>query len=162
MPLIVATLQAELVGRFDKPKGNPVPTPVMIDVAKAYLNFCSAGIDSGGSPFAAMPGSSALGQDLDAVMSKTNPSGAIAAMDMAKAFDKCLGTFKTAWQTTIVTAPGLSVLGTELVDLFSSPKSSASLFAQDYAKALNNYTAMAIVSGFIPGSPPVPYTGPIS
>ena len=59
MPLIVATLQSELIGIFDKPKGNPVPTPVLIDVAKAYLNFCSAGIDSGGSPFAAMPGSSA-------------------------------------------------------------------------------------------------------
>ena len=162
MPLIVATLQAELVGIFDKPKGNPVPTPVAMDVAKAYLNFCSAGIDSGGSPFAAMPGSSALGSDLDAVMSKTNASGAIAAIDMAKAFDSCLQTFKTAWQTTIVTAPGLPVLGSELVDLFSSPKPSAIIFAQGYAKALNNYTATAIVSGMIPGSPPVPYTGPIS
>ena len=70
--------------------------------------------------------------------------------------------FKTAWQTTIVTAPGLPVLGSELVDLFSSPKASATLFAQGYAKALNNFTAAAIVSGMIPGSPPVPYTGPIS
>ena len=162
MPLLVATLQTELTGIFEKPKGNPVPTPVAMDVAKAYLNFCSAGIDSGGSPFAAMPGSSALGQDLDSVMSKTNASGAIAAMDMAKAFDSCLQTFKTGWQTTIVTAPGLPVLGTALVDLFSSPKASATLFAEGYAKALNNYTAAAIVSGLIPGSPPVPYTGPIS
>jgi hypothetical protein len=160
--LIVATLQSELIGIFEKSKGNPVPTPVAMDVAKAYLNFCSAGIDSGGSPFTAMPGSSALGQDLDAVLSKTNASGAIAAMDMAKAFDSCLQTFKTAWQTTIVTAPGLPVLGSELVDLFSSPKASATLFAQGFAKALNNYTAAAIVSGMIPGSPPVPYTGPIS
>ena len=151
-----------MVGIFEKPKGNPAPTPVAMDIAKAYLNYCSVGVDTGGSSFVAMPGSSALGQDLDAVLSKTNASGAMAAMDMAKAFDKCLATFKTAWQTTIVTAPGLSVLGTELGTLFSSPKSSASLFAQDYAKALNNYTAMAIVSGFIPGSPPVPYTGPIS
>ena len=162
MPLIVATLQSELIGIFEKSKGNPVRTPVAMDVAKAYLNICSAGIDSGGSPFTAMPGSSALGQDLDAVLSKTNASGAIAAMDMAKAFDSCLQTFKTAWQTTIVTAPGLPVLGSELVDLFSSPKASATLFAQGFAKALNNYTAAAIVSGMIPGAPPVPYTGPIS
>ena len=55
MPLIVATLQSELIGIFEKSKGNPVPTPVAMDVAKAYLNFCSAGIDSGGSPFTAMP-----------------------------------------------------------------------------------------------------------
>ena len=162
MPLTVSTLQTELVGIFEKPKGNPVPTPVAMDIAKAYLNYCSAGIDTGGSNFVAMPGSSALGQALADVMSKTNASGAMAAMDMAKAFDKCLATFKTAWQTTIVTAPGLPVLGSELVDLFSSPKPSAIIFAQGYAKALNNYTATAIVSGLIPGSPPVPYTGPIS
>ena len=162
MPLIVATLQAELVGIFDKPKGNPVPTPVMIDVAKAYLNFCSAGIDSGGSPFAAMPGSSALGQALADVMSKTNASGALAAMDMAKAFDSCLQTFISTNQTTIVTAPGLPVLGSELVDLFSSPKPSAIIFAQGYAKALNNYTLSAIVIGVIPDTPGIPFTGPIS
>ena len=162
MPLIVATLQAELVGVFEKPKGNPVPTPVAMDIAKAYLNYCSAGMNAGPFAFTAMPGSSALGSDLDAVMSKTNASGALAAMDMAKAFDSCLQTFISTNQTTIVTAPGLPVLGTELVDLFSSPKPSATLFAQGYAKALNNYTAMAIVSGFIPASPPIPFTGPIS
>ena len=106
MPLIVATLQAELVGIFDKPKGNPVPTPVAMDIAKAYLNYCSAGMNTGGFPFTAMPGSSALGSDLDAVMSKTNASGALAAMDMAKAFDSCLQTFISTNQTTIVTAPG--------------------------------------------------------
>ena len=162
MPLIVASLQAELVGIFEKPKGNPVPTPVAMDIAKAYFNYCSAGMNTGGFPFTAMPGSSALGSDLDAVMSKTNASGALAAMDMAKAFDSCLATFLSVNQTTIVTASGLPVLGSELTELFSSPKPSATLFAQGYAKALNNYTAMAIVSGLIPGAPPVPFTGPIS
>ena len=162
MPLIVATLQSELVGIFDKPKGNPVPTPVAMNVAKAYMNYCSAGMNTGGFPFTAMPGSSTLGSDLDAVMSKTNASGSMTAMDMAKAFDSCLATFMSTNQTTIVTAPGLPILNTELVDLFSSPKPSASLFAMGFAKALNNYTMTAIVSGIIPGSPPIPFTGPIS
>ena len=31
MPLIVATLQSELIGIFEKSKGNPVPTPVAMD-----------------------------------------------------------------------------------------------------------------------------------
>ena len=162
MPLVVATLQTELVGIFDKPKGNPVPTPVAMNIAKAYLNYCSVGMNTGGFPFSAMPGSSALGSELDSIMSKTSPAGNLTAMDMAKAFDKCLGTFMSANQTTIVTAPGLPILNTELVDLFSSPKPSATLFAQGFAKALNNYTAAAIVSGFIPASPPIPFTGPIS
>ena len=162
MPLIVATLQSELVSIFDKPSGNPVPTPVAMNVAKAYMNYCSAGMNTGGFPFTAMPGSSTLGSDLDAVMSKTNASGSMTAMDMAKAFDSCLATFMSTNQTTIVTAPGLPILNTELVDLFSSPKPSASLFAMGFAKALNNYTMTAIVSGIIPGSPPIPFTGPIS
>ena len=162
MPLVVATLQSELIGIFDKPKGNPVPTPVAMNVAKAYMNYCSAGMNVGGFPFTAMPGAQTLGQELDSIMSKTSPSGSITAMDMAKAFDSCLATFMSTNQTTIVTAPGLPILNTELVDLLSSPKPSATLFAQGYAKALNNYTAAAIVSGIIPGSPPIPFTGPIS
>jgi len=56
----------------------------------------------------------------------------------------------------------LGALSSELSNLFSSTKPSAMLFAQDLAKAINNFTAAAIVSGMIPGSPPVPYTGPIS
>ena len=162
MPLIVATLQSELIGILEKPNGNPAPVTVGMDIAKAYLNFCSAGMNVGGFPFTAMPGSTALGTELGNILGKTNASGQLAAMDMAKAFDQCLQTFISTNQTTIVTAPGLPVLGSELVDLFSSPKASATLFAQGFAKALNNYTAAAIVSGMIPGSPPVPYTGPIS
>ena len=163
MPLISATFQGELIGIFEVgPGGNPSGKLVGMDISKAYMNYISAGMNTGGFPFSAMPGSSALGSELDSIMSKTSPSGSITAMDMAKAFDKCLATFMSANQTTIVTAPGLPILNTELVDLFSSPKPSATLFAQGYAKALNNYTAAAIVSGFIPASPPIPFTGPIS
>ena len=79
---------------------------------------------------------------------------------MAKAFDQCLQTFISTNQTTIVTAPGLPVLNSELVQVFSSVNSTATLFCQSFASALNNYTATAIVSGLIPGSPPVPFTGP--
>ena len=57
MPLIVATLQAELVGIFEKPKGNPVPTPVAMDLAKAFNNYTLTAIvigvvpDTPGVPF---------------------------------------------------------------------------------------------------------------
>ena len=96
------------------------------------------------------------------ILGKTNASGQLAAMDMAKAFDQCLQTFISTNQTTIVTAPGLPILNSELVQVFSSVNSTATLFCQSFASALNNYTATAIVSGLIPGSPPVPFTGPIN
>ena len=162
MPLIVATLQSELIGILEKPNGNPAPVTVGMDIAKAYLNFCSAGMNVGGFPFTAMPGSTALGSELGNILGKTNASGQLTAMDMAKAFDQCLQTFISTNQTTIVTAPGLPVLNSELVQVFSSVNSTATLFCQSFASALNNYTATAIVSGLIPGSPPVPFMGPIN
>ena len=109
-----------------------------------------------------MPGSSALGQDLGDILSKESPAGDLTAMKMAKAFDTCLQTFLSVFQTTIVTAPGLPGLQSELMDVFSSPKPTTTLFCMAYAKALNNYTLSAIVSGVIPDTPGIPFTGPIS
>jgi hypothetical protein len=109
-----------------------------------------------------MPGSSALGQDLGDILSKSSPAGDLTAMKMAKAFDTCLGTFLSVFQNTIITASGLPGLQAELGKLFSSPKPSTTLFCMDYAKALNNYTLSAIVIGVIPDTPGIPFTGPIS
>jgi hypothetical protein len=46
--------------------------------------------------------------------------------------------------------------------IFSSPNSDRAMFARKFGMELGNFTMMAIVSGMIPGSPPVPYTGPIN
>jgi hypothetical protein len=48
-----------------------------------------------------------------------------------------------------------------LTDILSSPKGVASLFATALGRALNTYTASAVVIGIIPGTPPVPFSGPI-
>ncbi len=65
-------------------------------------------------------------------------------------------------QTTIVTTAGLPGLISELVDLLSKANTSATAFCQGLATAVNNHAMAAIVSGIIPGAPPVPFTGPIS
>ena len=163
MPLIMPSLQSELIDIYSKgKKGNPAPKLVAIKTAQAYFNYVSAGMNAGGQAFTAMPGSSALGQELGDILSTTSPAGNLTAMKMAKAFDTCLQTFLSVFQTTIVTAPGLPGLQTELIDVFGSPKPSTTLFCMAYAKALNNYTLSAIVSGVIPDTPGVPFTGPIS
>jgi len=163
MPLIMPSLQSELIDVYSKgKKGNPSPKLVATKTAQAYFNYVSAGMNAGGQPFTAMPGSSALGQDLGDILSKSSPAGDLTAMKMAKAFDTCLGTFLSVFQNTIITAPGLPGLQAELSKLFSSPKPSTTLFCMDYAKALNNYTLSAIVIGVIPDTPGIPFTGPIS
>ena len=163
MPLIMRPLQGELINIYEKgKKGNASPKLVATKTAQSYFNYVSSGINAGGGAFTAMPGSSALGQDLGDILSKSSPAGDLTAMKMAKAFDTCLGTFLSVFQNTIITAPGLPGLQAELGKLFSSPKPSTTLFCLDYAKALNNYTLSAIVIGVIPDTPGIPFTGPIS
>ena len=163
MPLVSATFQAELVGIFEVgPSGNPSGKKVGIDISKAYMNYISAGLNAGGFPFSAMPGVSALGSALGDILDKSSPSGALTAQNMAREFDSCLQTFLSVNQTTIITTAGLGGLISELVDLLSKANASATLFCQGFATAVNNHAMAAIVSGLIPGAPPVPFTGPIS
>ena len=163
MPLVAAGLQAELIDVYEKgPKGNPSPQIVGLKTAKAYMNFCSAGMNAGGHPFMAMPGAAALGQELGGIYSSISPAGAFPAQKMAKAFDTCLATWISVFQNTIVTAPGLPGLIAGLIDVFSSPNPSTTLFATKLAKELNTYTLSAIVIGVIPNAPGIPFTGPIS
>ena len=163
MPLVSATFQGELVGIFEKgPSGNKSGKKVGIDISKAYMNYISAGMNAGGFPFSAMPGVSGLGSALGDILDKESKSGALTAQKMAKEFDSCLATFLSVNQTTIITTAGFGPLISELVDLLSKNNASATKFCQGLATAVNNHAMAAIVSGLIPGAPPVPFTGPIS
>tara|TARA_Y100000004_G_C8954024_1_gene429925 strand:- start:2762 stop:3253 length:492 start_codon:yes stop_codon:yes gene_type:complete len=163
MPLIIGTLQSELISIFEKgPSGNPAPQLVGIKVGQAYQNYCSTIINAGGGSFTAMPGATILGNEIGNILSTTSPAGALTGQKMAKAFDSCLSTLMSVFQTTIITAPGLGSLIPEMIDLFSTPNPSATLFANKLARALNTFTSSAIITGVIPGTPPVPFTGPPS
>ena len=163
MPLVSATFQAELIGIFEVgPSGNPSGKLVGLDISKAYMNYISVGMNMGGFPFSAMPGVSQLGSALGDILDKSSKSGALTAQSMATEFDSCLQTFMSVNQTTIVTTAGLPGLITELQDLLSKNNPSATMFCQGFATAVNNHAMAAMVSGMIPGAPPVPFTGPIS
>ena len=163
MPLVSATFQSELIGIFDVgPDGNPSGKLVGLDVSKAYMNYISVGMNMGGFPFSAMPGVSQLGSALGDILDKSSPSGALTAQKMATEFDSCLQTFLSVNQTTIITTAGLGGLISELSDLLGKANASATLFCQGFATAVNNHAMAAIVSGLIPGAPPIPFTGPIS
>ena len=163
MPLVSATFQAELVGIFEVgPSGNPSGKLVGLDISKAYFNYISAGMNMGGFPFSAMPGVSQLGSALGDILDKTSKTHATTAQKMATEFDSCLQTFMSVNQTTIVTTAGLGGLISELIDLLGKANPSATVFCQGLATAVNNHAMAAIVSGLIPGAPPIPFTGPIS
>ena len=163
MPLVVSTLQSELVSIYDSgDKGNPNTDKLGKDVATAYFNYVSAGIDSGGSPFAAMTGKDALGTELGGMYKKEYTSGVLHASDLTKAFNNCLLTFKTSWSTSILTAAGMQLFFMGVNGILSSPSPDKSMFARKFGLELGSFTMMAMVSGIIPGAPPVPYMGPIN
>ena len=163
MPLVSATFQSELVGIFDVgPDGNKSGKKVGIDISKAYMNYISAGMNAGGFPFSGMTGTSTLGSGLGDILDKESKTHATTGQKMAKEFDSCLQTFLSVNQTTIITTAGLGPLISELVDLLGKENASATLFCQGLATAVNNHAMAAIVSGMIPGTPPIPFTGPIS
>ena len=145
------------------PKGNPSGLSVGIKTAKAYLNYCSTGQNQAGQKMIAMPGSVTLGQELGAIYSSVSPSGSLTAMKMANAFDLCLMTFVSTFQNSIITGPFKGLLKTYLDIYLNKPSPTASKFAANLAMALHlATTAPAIqVIGVIPGTPPVPFAGPI-
>ena len=145
MPLVSASFQAELVGIFEVgPSGNPSGKLVGMDISKAYMNYISMGMNTGGFPFSAMPGVSGLGSALGDILDKESPSGAVTAQKMAKEFDSCLATFLSVNQTTIITTAGLPGLISELVDLLSKNNASATMFCQGFATAVNNLSLIHI------------------
>ena len=163
MPLISATFQSELIGIFDVgPDGNKSGKKVGIDVSKAYMNYCSAGMNAAGFPFSAMPGTSALGSALGDILDAESKTHATTGQKMAKEFDSCLATFMSINQISIVTTAGLGPLISELSDLLGKANASASLFCQGLATAVNTHAMAATVTAFIPGAPPVTVVGPIS
>ena len=163
MPLVSKTFEGELIGIFEKgPQGNKSGKKVGIDISKAYMNYCSAGLNAAGFPFTAMPGTSKLGSALGDILDVTSKTHATTAQKMATEFDSCLQTFMSVNQTTIVTTAGLGGLISELIDLLGKANPSATVFCQGLATAVNNHAMSAMVMGIIPGTPPVPFTGPIS
>ena len=163
MPLVSATFQAELVGIFEVgPSGNKSGKKVGIDISKAYMNYCSVGMNPAGFPFSAMPGTSQLGSALGDILDKTSKTHATTAQKMATEFDSCLATFMSVNQISIVTTAGLGGLISELMDLLGKANPSATVFCQGLATAVNNHAMSATVTAFIPGAPPVTVVGPIS
>jgi hypothetical protein len=163
MPLILPSLQSELVDIFNKgKKGNPDPSLVGIEIGKAYMNYVSAGINASGGAFTGMSGASQLGTDLGDLLAKNPNQGPSHAATFSIRVNDCLMTFQSVYQTTIVTAAGTSALYTELNDIYSKPKGHPSLYAMALGRALHNFTLAATVIGIVPDTPGMPFTGPIS
>ena len=166
MALVEQALKSELTSIYEKgKKGNLSPQMLGVKTAKAYLSYMQNAQNVIGYTFTGMTGAADLGQELGKLYSTVpTMSGEKMAREMSKAFDKCIATLLTTNQTTIVSTAFGPLCYTHLNIAFGKPARTSTDYAKNVAKALHlSTTAPAIIlSGIVPGTPPVPFSGPIS
>ena len=157
MALVKATMMMELAGTF----AGSQPTPIKPgqDIAKAFKNYLMMGMNAGGFP-ASNVVDAAAGVGIGGVFAQQLPVGAAIGSQIATQLTTMALTFLSGQQIgPPVTAP-THLPG--LIQLFSGPQPSGMNFAKELADILDKWTKTWVVSGLIPGAPPIPFTGPLS
>ena len=157
MALVKATMMAELAGKFATHAPDPMKPGK--DIAKAFKNYLMMGMNAGGFPASNVVDAGA-GVGIGAVFAQQLPVGAAIGSQIATQLTTMALTFLSGQQIgPPVTAP-THLPG--LIQLFSGPQPSGMNFAKELSGILDTWTKTWVVSGLIPGAPPVPFSGPLS
>ncbi len=157
MALVKATLQSELMATY----GGHSPDPMKPgkDIAKAFKNYLMMGQNAGGFP-AANVVDAPTGLTIGGVYASMLPSGAAVGTQIASALTTMAATFMS---TNQIGPPAVSPSHTpELIQLYSGHQPSGISFCKELASILDTWAKTWVVSGLIPGAPPVPFSGPLS
>ena len=157
MALVKATMMAELAGVFAG--SNPTPIKPGQDIAKAFKNYLMMGQNAGGFP-ASNVVDAAAGVGIGGVFASQFLVGAAIGSQIATHLTTMALTFLSGQQIgPPIVAPSHTP---QLMQLFSGPQPSGMSFAKELSGILDSWTKTWVVSGLIPGAPPVPFSGPLS
>ena len=157
MALIKATMMIELAGVFSKPNATPLKPGQ--DIAKAFKNYLMSGMNAGGFPTSTVVDASA-GAGIGGVFAQQLPIGASIGSQIATQLTTMATTYMSGQQIgPPVTSPSHTA---QLIQLFSGPQESGMSFAKELSNILDTWTKTWVVSGLIPGAPPIPFSGPLS
>ncbi len=157
MALVKATLMMELSGYFAAYAADPMKPGK--DIAKAYKNYLMMGMNAGGFP-ASNVVDAPTGMTIGGVFAQQLLVGAPIGSQIATALTTMALTYMSGQQIgPPVVAPSHTP---QLIQLFSGPQPAGMAFAKELAGILDTWTKTWVVSGLIPGAPPVPFTGPLS
>jgi hypothetical protein len=157
MPLVKATLMMELAGYFAAPAPDPMKPGK--DIAKAYKNYLMMAMNAGGFP-ASNVVDAPTGIGIGGVFAQQLLVGAAIGSQIATQLTSMSLTFLSGQQIgPPVAAPSHTP---QLIQLFSGPQPAPMAFAKELAGILDTWTKTWVVSGLIPGAPPVPFSGPLS
>ena len=156
MALIKATLMMELAGKFASPAPDPMKPGK--DIAKAYKNYLQGGMNAGGFPTANVV-DAPTGMAIGGVFASQLLVGAA----IGSAIAGHLSTMALTYMSTNQIGPPAAAPShtPQLIQLFSGPQPPGG-FAKELAGILDTWTKTWVVSGLIPASPPIPFSGPLS
>ena len=157
MALVKATMMMELAGVFAA--SNPDPIKPGQDIAKAFKNYLMMGMNAGGFP-ASNVVDAAAGVGIGGVFAQQLPVGAAIGSQIATQLTTMALTFLSGQQIGPPIAAPSHLPG--LITLFSGPQPTSMNFAKEISGILDTWTKTWVVSGLIPGAPPVPFSGPLS
>ena len=157
MALVKATLVAELGGYFATHAPDPMKPGK--NIAKAFKNYLLMGQNAGGFP-ASNVVDAPTGMGIGAVFAQQLPVGAAIGSQIATQLSTMALTYMSGQQIGPPVAPP-SHIGS-LIQLFSGHQATGLNFCKEIADILDTWTKTWVVSGMIPGAPPVPFTGPLS
>ena len=157
MALVKATMMAELAGVFAG--SNPTPIKPGQDIAKAFKNYLMMAQNAGGFPASNVVDAGA-GMGIGSVFASQFLGGAAIGSQIATHLTTMALTFLSGQQIgPPITAPTHTP---QLMQLFSGPQPTGMNFAKELSDILDSWTKTWVVSGLIPGAPPVPFSGPLS
>ena len=133
-------------------------------IVKAYVNnYLLNAQNAGGFSATAVSNGATAGQNIAEIMKKPRKVGAVVPIKLAKEISTTLmSSFQSVNQTVIITAAGMTALQKDLNDMMKDPTKSKTKMPQKLVKALDTYAKSCTVSGIIPGSPPIPFAGPLT
>ena len=157
MALVKATMMAELAGVFAAT--NPTPLKPGQDIAKAFANYLKMGMNAGG-----FPTSNVVDAPTGIAIGGVFTSQLLVGPAIGTAIAGHLSTMALTFLSTNQIGPPVAAPShtPQLIQLFSGPQPSGMQFAKELAGILDTWTKTWVVSGLIPGSPPIPFSGPLS
>ena len=159
----VLTTQLMMALSGGGPHGSRYPQGPMKpgeDIAKSFEIYLKGALNAGGFPTTGIVTTSAAGMAIGAVfkMQLLVPSS-IGTLVGSHLLSMAL-TYQSGQQ--IGPPVATSSHTPQLINLFSVYQPSATAFAKELAGILDTWTKTWVVSGLIPGSPPIPFSGPLS
>ena len=157
MALVKSVLKSQLMVRFMGHAADPMKPGK--DIAKSFAIYLKGGLNAGPFPTTNVV-DGPTGMTIGGVFAQQLPVGASIGSQIATALTTMALTYLSGQQIGPPVAPPSHTPG--LIQLFSGPQPAPMAFAKELANVLDTWTKTWVVSGLIPGAPPVPFTGPLS